>query len=143
VGTEFLSSYPPHTHTHAFSALTLLVWHLKDSRDCKNSAIGCRRGYLSAAKCRLSAYRPVDATAIPKPHHLLPHLNPDWFYLSGTILPIPTADVGPDLQNILRQSYDNAIVTIDLRQTTNLPNRLTKGERLFLCMIHLQNCKIV
>jgi len=23
---------------------------------------------------------------IPKPHHLLPHLNPDWFYLSGTDL---------------------------------------------------------
>jgi len=22
---------------------------------------------------------------IPKPHHLLPHLNPDWFYLSGTV----------------------------------------------------------
>jgi len=21
---------------------------------------------------------------IPKPHHFLPHLNPDWFYLSGT-----------------------------------------------------------
>ena len=20
----------------------------------------------------------------PNPHHLLPHLNPDWFYLSGT-----------------------------------------------------------
>ena len=20
----------------------------------------------------------------PKDHHLLPHLNPDWFYLSGT-----------------------------------------------------------
>jgi len=27
---------------------------------------------------------PADATAIPKPHCLLPHLNPDWFYLSGT-----------------------------------------------------------
>jgi len=27
---------------------------------------------------------PADATAIPKPHRLLPHLNPDWFYLSGT-----------------------------------------------------------
>jgi len=27
---------------------------------------------------------PADATAIPKPHHLLPHLNPDWFYLSDT-----------------------------------------------------------
>ena len=24
---------------------------------------------------------------IPKPNHLLPHLNPDWFYLSGTGLP--------------------------------------------------------
>jgi len=21
------------------------------------------------------------------PHHLLPHLNPDWFFLSGTCLP--------------------------------------------------------
>jgi len=26
------------------------------------------------------AYRPVDATAIPEPRHLLPHLNPDGFY---------------------------------------------------------------
>jgi len=23
----------------------------------------------------------------PKPHHILPYLNPDWFYLSGTGLP--------------------------------------------------------
>jgi len=29
----------------------------------------------------------ADATAIPKLHHLLPHLDPDWFYLSGTGLP--------------------------------------------------------
>ena len=29
----------------------------------------------------------VNATAIPKPHRILPHLNPDWFYLSGTGLP--------------------------------------------------------
>ena len=27
---------------------------------------------------------PADATASPTPHHLLPHLNPDLFYLSGT-----------------------------------------------------------
>ena len=27
---------------------------------------------------------PADATAIPKPHHLFPRLNPDWFYLSAT-----------------------------------------------------------
>ena len=26
------------------------------------------------------AYGPADATAISKTHHLLPHLNPDWFY---------------------------------------------------------------
>ena len=44
-------------------------------------------GYLSAARCRLFAYGPADATAFPKPRHLLPHLNPDWFYLSGTGLP--------------------------------------------------------
>ena len=44
-------------------------------------------GYLSGTRCRLFAYGPADATAIPKPHHLLPHLNPDWFYLSGTGLP--------------------------------------------------------
>jgi len=50
--------------------------------------------------------------------------------------------LGPDLQNILRQSYDNAIVTNDLRRTTNLPNCLTKRARLFLGTIHLQNCKI-
>jgi len=39
------------------------------------------------AECRLFAYGPADATAIPEPHHLLPHLNPYWFYLSGTGLP--------------------------------------------------------
>ena len=38
-------------------------------------------------RCRLFAYGPADATAIPEPHRLLPHLNPDWFYLSGTGLP--------------------------------------------------------
>jgi len=69
-------------------------------------------------------------------------------YLSGKGSPYSITErrvpeLGPDLQNILRQSYDNAKVTIDLRRTTNLPNRLTNGERLLLGMIHLQNCKIV
>jgi len=31
----------------------------------------------------LFAYGPADATAIPVPHRILRHLNPDWFYLSG------------------------------------------------------------
>jgi len=35
----------------------------------------------------LFAYGPADATASPNPHNLLPHLNPDWFYLSSTVLP--------------------------------------------------------
>ena len=43
-------------------------------------------GFLSGARCRLFAYGPADATASQN-HHLLPHLNPDWFYLSGTSLP--------------------------------------------------------
>ena len=34
------------------------------------------------------AYGPADATVFPKPHRLLPHLNPDWFYLSGTGLQV-------------------------------------------------------
>ena len=50
---------------------------------------------------------------------------------------------GPDLQNILRQSYDNANVTIDLRRMSNLQEHPTKGARLFLSTIHLQSCKIV
>ena len=33
------------------------------------------------------AYGPADATAIPKPNLLVPHLNPEWFYLSRTGLP--------------------------------------------------------
>ena len=37
--------------------------------------------------CRLFAYGPADASAIPKSRHLLPHLNSDWFYLSGNGLP--------------------------------------------------------
>ena len=46
--------------------------------------MGCWCGCLSRARCRVFAYGPADATAIPKPHRLLPHLDPDWFYLSGT-----------------------------------------------------------
>ena len=41
--------------------------------------MGCWRGYLSGARCRL-AYGPADATAT---HCLLLKQSPDWFYLSG------------------------------------------------------------
>jgi len=44
-------------------------------------------GVVVCLECRLFAYGPADATAIPKRYHLLPHLNPDWFYLSGIGFP--------------------------------------------------------
>ena len=72
---------------YAFSALTLLVGRQKEHPTCKNWMMRCWYGYLSAERCRLFAYGPADATAVPKPHHLLPRFNPDCFYLSGTCLP--------------------------------------------------------
>jgi len=71
----------------AFSASTLLAGHQEEHPNCKSWVTRCCCGYLSAARCRLFAYGPADATAIPKHHNLLPHLNPDWFYRSGTGLP--------------------------------------------------------
>ena len=32
----------------------------------------------------MSAYGPADALPSQNPQHLMRHLNPDWFYLSGT-----------------------------------------------------------
>jgi len=46
----------------AFSALTLLVGRQEGHPACKNRVVGCWRGYLSGARCRL-AYSPADATA--------------------------------------------------------------------------------
>ena len=51
---------------------------------CKNWMIGCRCGYLSGTRCRLFAYGLADATVIPKPHSLLPLLNPHLPRLSWT-----------------------------------------------------------
>jgi len=47
------------------------------------------------------------------------------------------------LMTILRLSYDNTKVTIDLLRTSNLQKHPTKGARFFLGTIHLQTCKIV
>ena len=70
-----------------FSALTLLVVRQEEHPACINRVMSCWCGYLSGAMCRLFACGPADATAVPKPHILLPRLNPDWFYLSDTGLP--------------------------------------------------------
>ena len=45
------------------SALTLLVGRQEGHTACKKTrVVGCWRGYLSGARCRL-AYGPADATA--------------------------------------------------------------------------------
>ena len=71
----------------AFSALTLLVDRQNEHLACKHLVMRCWCGYLSAVMCRLFAYGLADATAITKPRRLSPHLNLDWFHLSGTRLP--------------------------------------------------------
>jgi len=74
----------------AFSALTSLIEHQEEHLACKNWVMRCWCGYLSGARCRLFAYGPSDATAIPKPHHLLPHLTrlvlPFWHRLTQVVL---------------------------------------------------------
>jgi len=86
---SMLSVLSCHCHAllQAFSALTLLVRNQEEYPACKNWVMRCWCSKLSGMRCRLFAYGLFDATAIPKPHHLLPHLNPDWFYLSVTSLP--------------------------------------------------------
>jgi len=55
-------------------------WRQEEHLACKNWVMGCWFSNLSGARCRLFAHGLADATAI----RLLPHLNPDWFYFSGT-----------------------------------------------------------
>ena len=47
------------------SVLTLLVGRQGEHPACKNWVMGCWCGYLSVVKCRLFAYGPADATAVP------------------------------------------------------------------------------
>jgi len=68
----------------AFGALTVLAGHQEEHLACKKMS--------DEVFVWLSVWSEVQvvciwSTAIPKPHHLLPHLKPDWFYLSGTGLP--------------------------------------------------------
>jgi len=74
----------------AFSALTLLVVHQEQHWPVKIERWGVG-GVICGARCRLFAYGSADATAIPKPRHLLPHLNsrlvlPFWYRLTQVVL---------------------------------------------------------
>ena len=79
--TVLLTSY------HYSVALTVLVGHQEEHPACKNWVMRCRCGYLSVARCRFFCIWPSWCHCIPKPHHLLPHVNPDWYYHAGTGLP--------------------------------------------------------
>ena len=54
---------------------------------CKNWMMKCWCCYLSGMRCTLFALSSCWCHCIPEPHHLPPHLNPDWFYRSGVGLP--------------------------------------------------------
>ena len=48
--------------------------------------------------------------------------------MHAAMLQVEISRLGPNLQNILRQSYDNANVTFDLRRTSNLQNILRREQ---------------
>jgi len=58
----------------------------------------------------LFACGPADAAAIPKAHRLWPHLNPGWFYLSGTGLPV-VLEKRPVVAVVVRVSVVYKLVT--------------------------------
>jgi len=91
-----------------FSALTLLVGHHEENPACQNWVILCCCGYLSGARCRLFAYGPADATAIPKHHHLLSHKSRLVFFtfLVPAFLGCP--------KKAFKQVYSSSIVVADV-----------------------------
>jgi len=50
------------------------------------NSVKALKAHLSGTRCRFFLHISW-CHWIPKRHHLLPHLNPDWSYLSGTGLP--------------------------------------------------------
>ena len=60
----------------AFSALTLLVGRQEGHPACKNWAVGCWRGYVSGARCRL-AYGHSLSLALVKSRLVFTFLVPD------------------------------------------------------------------
>jgi len=71
--------------------LPSVLWHCwlgirKSIWPVKIWVMTCWRGCLSGARCRLFAWSSW-CYCFPNPRHLMLHLNPDWFYLSGIGLP--------------------------------------------------------
>jgi len=75
------------TFVVAFSALVLLVWPQEEStRPVKIERWGV--GVVICLERGADCLHMVELMPLhPKTHLVLPHLNPDWFYLSDTGLP--------------------------------------------------------
>ena len=71
----------------AFSVLTLLVGRQKDHPACKNLSDEVLVWLSVWSKVQTVCIWSSWCHCIPKPHHLLPNLNPDWFCLSGIGIP--------------------------------------------------------
>ena len=86
VGTTFsglLQAFTYRFTSGRCSFQTASQWRQEEHAACNNWVTRCLCGYLSGAGADCLHIGPAVATA-SKPHHLLPRLNPAWFYLSGT-----------------------------------------------------------
>jgi len=61
----------------AFTALTLLAGSQEEQPACKTLSDEVLVWLSVGSKVHMVHLMPLH----PKPHHLLPHLNPDWLYL--------------------------------------------------------------
>jgi len=84
------SCYKLFSETWAFLVLNcihnLLVGHQEAHPARKNWVMRCWYGYLSAARCRLFAYGPADATASPNP--IISCLISHWLVQTGFTFPV-------------------------------------------------------
>ena len=71
----------------AFSALTLSIGHQVEHPVCKKLSDEVLMWLFIWSEVQIVCIWSSWCHCIPKPHRLLPHLNPDCFYLSGTSLP--------------------------------------------------------
>jgi len=117
----------------AFSALTLLVGWQEGHLACKNWAVGCWHGYLSAVRCRF-AYGPANATAT----HSLAPVNPDLFYLLHFTFLVP-AHLDSPRQN--PQSCKTVVVLVTLHSlsssnTSTCNKTRRRSESAYICQVH-------
>ena len=77
------SEWMPSVLWHCWLGIRKSIWPVK----IHQWGVGC--GYLSAARCRLFAYVPDDATAIAKPHNLVSFKSrlvlPFWYWLTQVV----------------------------------------------------------